>query len=186
MKKLIHTTLVDFLNENNSNIIDLLTNKILDKIHKTGIQSLTYDQKKFLGMSDTEKNSDEFIKYLLDHNYENNIKEETAIYGAQPIFDEYNYDSYEDIFQDIKKTVRCINKILHLTGKYVSNSNWASGYIWKLNTDTFIYLSVDSDDLDIIKRTLIDDEDINDDILYSAKDVKGFYKLITKAKEIIN
>ena len=56
MRKFIHTTLYDFLNES------IVTDKILDKIHKTGQSSLTYDERRYLSGEYTDK---DFENYLL-------------------------------------------------------------------------------------------------------------------------
>lgn len=167
LRKLIETTIKDFVNENEENV-----NKILDKVNQNGRESLTPDEKTYLKQySDGDINPDLEEWLFSDDNNTFDVN------GNKLLFDEFDED--EDIFQNTSKLKRVISN--HLDKKpFTNNADWGGGYVWNLKKDddftgTFLYLG--DDELVVIKRRLVDDE-YYDQELKSITNSRELYKFL--------
>lgn len=167
LRKLIETTIKDFVNENEENV-----NKILDKVNQNGRESLTPDEKTYLKQySDGDINPD--LEEWLFSDDDNTF----GVNGNKLLFDEFDED--EDIFQNTSKLKRVISN--HLDKKpFTNNADWGGGYVWNLKKDddftgTFLYLG--DDELVVIKRRLVDDE-YYDQELKSITNSRELYKFL--------
>jgi hypothetical protein len=140
-----------------------LTNDLLDKINRNGLHSLTSDERRYLENPDNK----DLEKWLL------NDSEDTYF----PSYSEYEgkikYDEFEineDVLFNREKLIRVINK---LVSKNTTKSNIKSysadwyGRVWflkQVSPNVGIYLHLGDDELDIVQRTIIDDE-VEDEIL---------------------
>ena len=167
LRKLIETTIKDFVNENEENV-----NKILDKVNQDGRESLTPDEKTYLEQySDGDINPDleEWLFSDDDNTFDLN--------GNKLLFDEFDED--DDIFYNTSKLKRIISN--HLDKKpFSNNADWGGGYVWNLKKDddftgTFLYLG--DDELVVIKRRLVDDE-YYDQELKSITNSRELYKFL--------
>lgn len=167
LRKLIETTIKDFVNENEDNV-----NKILDKVNQDGKESLTPDEKTYLEQySDGDINPDleEWLFSDDDNTFDLN--------GNKLLFDEFDED--DDIFYNTYKLKRIISN--HLDKKpFTNNADWGGGYVWNLKKDddftgTFLYLG--DDELVVIKRRLVDDE-YYDQELKSITNSRELYKFL--------
>lgn len=167
LRKLIETTIKDFVNENEENV-----NKILDKVNQNGRESLTPDEKTYL-----EQYSDGDINPDLEEWLFSDDNNTFDVNGNKLLFDEFDED--EDIFQNTSKLKRVISN--HLDKKpFTNNADWGGGYVWNLKKDddftgTFLYLG--DDELVVIKRRLVDDE-YYDQELKSITNSRELYKFL--------
>ena len=167
LRKLIETTIKDFVNENEENV-----NKILDKVSQDGKESLTPDEKTYLEQySDNDIDSDleEWLFSDNDNTFDLN--------GNKLLFDEFDED--DDIFYNTSKLKRIISN--HLDKKpFTNNADWGGGYVWNLKKDddftgTFLYLG--DDELVVLKRRLVGDE-YNDEELKYITNSRELYKFL--------
>lgn len=167
LRKLIETTIKDFVNENEEN-----ANKILDKVSQDGKESLTPDEKTYLEQySDGDINPD--LEEWLFSDDDNTFDSK----GNKLLFDEF--EDGDDIFYNTSKLKRVISN--HLDKKpFTNNADWGGGYVWNLKKDddftgTFLYLG--DDELVVIKRRLVDDE-YYDQELESITNSRELYKFL--------
>ena len=165
LRKLIETTIKDFVNENEENV-----NKILDKVNQDGKESLTPDENTYLEQySDNDIDSD--LEEWLFSDDDNTFDSD----GNKLSFDEF--EDGDDIFYNTSKLKRVIIKHLD-KNPFSNNADWGGGYVWNLKKDddftgTFLYLG--DDELVVIKRRLVDDE-------YYDQELKS----ITNSRELYN
>jgi hypothetical protein len=167
LRKIIETTIKEFLNENEDNV-----NKILDKVYTDGRQSLTPDEKTYLkqfGEDNIDPSLEEWIFGDDDRTYDAD--------GNKLFYDEYTGD--EDIFSNDEKLKRVISKHLD-KNPFTNNADWGGGYVWRLKgkdnfVGTFLYLG--DDELVVIKRTLDGDRYDDEEIKY-IDDSRGLYDFI--------
>lgn len=167
LRKLIETTIKDFVNENEENV-----NIILDKVNRHGRQSLTPDEKTYL-----EQYSDNNVNPELEEWLFSNADDTFDLDDNKLLFDEFEGD--DDIFYNTSKLKRVVSK--HLKKKpFTNDADWGGGYVWNLKKDddftgTFLYLG--DDELVVIKRRLVDDE-YYDQELKSITNSKELYKFL--------
>lgn len=167
LRKLIETTIKDFVNENEENI-----NKILDKVSQDGKESLTPDEKAYL-----EQYSDNNVNPELEEWLFSDDDNTFDLDGNKLLFDEFEED--DDIFYNTSKLKRVISN--HIDKKpFSNNADWGGGYVWNLKnnddfTGTFLYLG--DDELVVLKRTLVDDEYNDEEIKYITNS-RELYKFL--------
>jgi hypothetical protein len=167
LRKLIETTIKDFVNENEENV-----NKILDKVNQDGRESLTPDEKTYLEQySDNDIDSDleEWLFSDDDNTFDSN--------GNKLSFDEF--EDGDDIFYNTSKLKRVISNHLD-KNPFSNNADWGGGYVWNLKKDddftgTFLYLG--DDELVVLKRRLVGDE-YNDEELKYITNSRELYKFL--------
>ena len=167
LRKIIESTIKEFLNENKENV-DLL----LDKINMHGKQSLTYDERTYLkqfGEDNIDLGLEEWIFGDDDNTYDAD--------GNKLFYDEYTGD--EDIFSNDEKLKRVISKHLD-KDPFTNNADWGGGYVWRLKSKdefvgTFLYLG--DNELVVLKRTL-DGDRYNDEEIKYIDDSRGLYNFI--------
>lgn len=165
LRKIIETTIKDFLNENKENV-----DQLLDKINRDGKQSLTYDERTYLKQFGDENIDPELEKWVFSDD-----ESTFDLNGNKLLFDEFDED--DDIFYNTSKLKRVITK--HLNKKpFTNNADWSGGYAWNLKTNddftgTFLYLG--DDELVVLKRMLVGDE-------YNDEEIKK----ITNSGELYN
>jgi hypothetical protein len=167
LRKIIESTIKEFLNENKENV-DLL----LDKINMHGKQSLTYDERTYLkqfGEDNIDPSLEEWIFGDDDRTYDGD--------GNKLFYDEYTGD--EDIFSNDEKLKRVISKHLD-KDPFTNNADWGGGYVWRLKSKdefvgTFLYLG--DNELVVLKRTL-DGDRYNDEEIKYIDDSRGLYNFI--------
>jgi hypothetical protein len=172
LRKIIETTIKEFLNENEDNV-----NKILDKVYTDGRQSLTPDEKTYLkqfGEDNIDPGLEEWIFGDDDRTYDAD--------GNKLFYDEYTGD--EDIFSNDEKLKRVISKHLD-KDPFTNNADWGGGYVWRLKgkdnfVGTFLYLG--DDDLVVIKRTLDGDRYDDEEIKYidDSRELYNFIRTLYK------
>jgi len=167
LRKLIETTIKDFLNENEENV-----NKILDKVNQNGRESLTPDEKTYLEQysdNDIDPDLEEWLFSDNDNTFDSN--------GNKLLFDEF--EDGDDIFYNTSKLKRVISN--HLNKKpFTNDADWGGGYVWNLKKDddftgTFLYLG--DDELVVLKRRLVGDE-YNDVELKYITNSRELYKFL--------
>jgi len=167
LRKLIETTIKDFLNENEENV-----NKILDKVNQNGRESLTPDEKTYLEQysdNDIDPDLEEWLFSDNDNTFDSN--------GNKLLFDEF--EDGDDIFYNTSKLKRVISN--HLNKKpFTNDADWGGGYVWNLKKDddftgTFLYLG--DDELVVLKRRLFGDE-YNDVELKYITNSRELYKFL--------
>jgi hypothetical protein len=167
LRKIIETTIKEFLNENKDNV-----DQLLDKINKDGKQSLTYDERTYLKQFNDNNINPELEEWIFgddDSTYDAD--------GNKLFYDEYTND--EDIFSNDEKLKRVISKHLD-KNPFTNNADWGGGYVWRLKSNddfvgTFLYLG--DDELVVIKRTLDGDRYDDEEIKY-IDDSRGLYNFI--------
>lgn len=169
--KFIKTTLLEYINENVDNV-----NLLLDKINKSGIQSLTYDEKRYLD----QYNKNQIDSELEDWLFTDDDDDTFDLYGSKLLFDEFEED--EDIFYNEKKLKRVINK--HLNKKpFTNNADWGGGYVWAIDSTsnyegTFLYLG--DEELLLLNRAINNDEDYEDEVIKNINNSKQLYRFFNK------
>ena len=167
LRKLIETTIKNFLNENEENV-----NKILDKVNQNGRESLTPDEKTYLEQySDNDIDSD--LEEWLFSDDDNTFDSD----GNKLSFDEF--EDGDDIFYNTSKLKRVISNHLD-KNPFSNNADWGGGYVWNLKKDddftgTFLYLG--DDELVVLKRRLVGDE-YNDEELKYITNSRELYKFL--------
>lgn len=167
LRKLIETTIKDFVNENEENV-----NKILDKVNQDGRESLTPDEKTYLEQySDNDIDSD--LEEWLFSDDDNTFDSD----GNKLSFDEF--EDGDDIFYNTSKLKRVISNHLD-KNPFSNNADWGGGYVWNLKKDddftgTFLYLG--DDELVVLKRRLVGDE-YNDEELKYITNSRELYKFL--------
>jgi hypothetical protein len=116
-----------------------LIDAILDKIHKSGQNSLSYDERKYLKQHNAGRVNPNLEQWLLD---DNDLTFDD--YGNKLLYDEFQED--EDIFHNHEKLKRVLTK--HLGTPTTNNADWGGGYAWPLKSNdgfsgTFFYLGDD-------------------------------------------
>lgn len=165
LRKLIETTIKNFLNENEENV-----NKILDKVNRDGRQSLTPDEKTYLEQYSDGKINPDLEEWLFSDDDDTFDLDDNKL-----LFDEF--EDNDDIFYNTSKLMRVISK--HLKKKpFTNDADWGGGYVWNLKTNdnftgTFLYLG--DDELVVLKRMLVGDE-------YNDEEIKK----ITNSGELYN
>lgn len=174
LRKLIETTIKDFLNENEENV-----NKILDKVNRDGRQSLTPDEKTYLKQYSDNNVNPELEEWLFSDD------ESTFDLADHKLsFDEFDED--DDIFYNMSKLKRVITK--HLGKKpFTNNADWNGGYAWNLKTNddftgTFLYMGDDElivivREIDVDGSIIENDEERIDDITNSRELYNFFLSL---------
>ncbi len=175
LRKIIETTIKDFLNENEDNV-----NKILDKVYTDGRQSLTTDEKTYL-----EQYSDNNINPDLEEWLFSDDDDTFDLDDNKLLFDEFDED--EDIFSNEYKLKRVISKHLH-KDSFTNNADWGGGYVWNLkNNDDFIgtFLYLGDDELVVIKRTLVGDKYNDEELKYitNSRELYNFFLSLHKNKK---
>jgi len=157
---------------------EILVNQILDKINKSGIHSLTYDEKNYLNQSNNNNIDKDLENWLLSD------EDETFNYNGEKLL----YDSFEDdddLFYNTNKLIRLINK--HLNKKpFTNNSDWGGAYVWNVDsTDSFVgtFIFLDDSELLLLKRELNDDEEYEDEVIKEITSPKEFYKVLMNLKK---
>ncbi len=157
----------------------VLVDIILDKINKEGKFSLSYDERTYLDQYSNNKVDKGLEQWLL------NDEEETFYDDKKTLYNEFEDD--EDLFNNREKLIRIISNSLNK--KYFTNSaDWGGGYAWNIKTNdnflgTFLYLSNDNDELFLLKRTLINEDEYNDEILQNIQTSRDLYKVLRKIKK---
>jgi hypothetical protein len=172
LRKIIETTIKDFLNENKENV-DLL----LDKINMHGKQSLTFDERTYLkqfGEDNIDPGLEEWIFGDDDRSYDTD--------DNKLFYDEFEED--DDIFYNKSKLKRVITKHLD-KDPFTNNADWGGGYVWRLKSNddfvgTFLYLG--DDELVVIKRTLDGDRYDDEEIKYidDSRELYNFIRTLYK------
>jgi hypothetical protein len=177
LRKLIETTIKEFLNENKENV-DLL----LDKINMHGKQSLTFDERTYLKQFNDNNINPELEEWIFSDDESTFDLAEHKL-----LFDEFEED--DDIFYNKSKLKRVITK--HLGKKpFTNNADWNGGYAWNLKTNenftgTFLYLGDDElivivREIDVDGSIIENDEEIIDDITNSRELYNFFLSLRSK------
>lgn len=148
-------------------------NVILDKINKYGYHSLSRDEKTYLKQHSEDKVDTDLEKWLFNDDPLTFDKDENKT-------SYYEFDDDEDIFENEKKLIRIISKILKKE-PYSNNADWGGGYAWNINDDNkfegqFIYLGDDS--LELIERYLDEDGNYETEILEYINDAEDLNKLL--------
>lgn len=168
LRRIIETTIKEFLNENKDNV-DLL----LDKINRDGKQSLTYDERTYLKQFADNNINPELEEWIFSDD-DNTFD----LSGHKLLFDEFEED--DDIFYNMSKLKRVITK--HLGKKpFTNNADWNGGYAWNLKTNdnftgTFLYMG--DDELIVIVREIDDDGSIienDEEIIGDIKNSRELY-----------
>jgi hypothetical protein len=145
-----------------------LVDKILDKINKVGLNNLSFDERTYL--SQYNKNS-------INPNLENWLysKQECTFDDNENklLYDEFEED--EDIFYNHDKLKRVISKVLNKQS-FTNNADWGGADVWGVKsndnfTGLFIYLG-EGDDLILLKRSLNEDEDYENEVLVTITNNK--------------
>jgi len=174
-KKVINEFFIkhNILKENNE-----LVDTLLDKITKSGKQSLTPDENIYLKQKSTNTIDKDLENWLLsndDSTFDNN--------GNKLLYDEFEDD--EDLLYNRDKLMRVISK--HLKKEpFSNNADWGGAYVWNVKTNdkfvgTFIYLG--DDELNVLKRELIGDE-YDDNVLMDINNPKELYRALRKVKSL--
>lgn len=167
LRKLIETTIKDFVNENEENV-----NKILDKVSQDGKESLTPDEKTYLKQYSDNNVNPELEEWLFSDD-DNTFD----LDGNKLLFDEFEED--DDIFYNTSKLKRVISN--HIDKKpFTNDADWGGGYVWNLKKDddftgTFLYLG--DDELVVLKRRLVGDEYNDEEIKYITNN-RELYKFL--------
>jgi hypothetical protein len=175
LRKIIETTIKEFLNENEDNV-----NKILDKVYTDGRQSLTPDEKTYL-----EQYSDNNINPDLEEWLFSDDDNTFDFDGNKLFYDEFDED--DDIFYNKSKLKRVITKHLD-KNPFTNDADWGGGYAWNLKTNdnftgTFLYLG--DDELVVIKRTLVGDKYNDEELKYitNSRELYNFFLSLRKNKK---
>lgn len=179
LRKIIETTIKEFLNENKENV-DLL----LDKINMHGKQSLTFDERTYLKQFNDNNINPELEEWIFSDDESTFDLAEHKL-----LFDEFEED--DDIFYNKSKLKRVITK--HLGKKpFTNNADWNGGYAWNLKTNenftgTFLYLGDDElivivREIDIDGSIIENDEEIIDDIT-NSRELYNFFLSLRKNKK---
>ncbi len=142
-----------------------LTNDLLDKINRNGLHSLTSDERRYLDNPDNK----DLEKWLLNDSEDTYFPSYSEYEGKKLKYDEFELD--EDVLFNREKSIRVINKIVpKITTKINTKSYSADWYgrVWflkQVSPNVGIYLHLGDDELDIVQRTIVDDEDVEDEIL---------------------
>jgi hypothetical protein len=176
LRKFISSRVKSYLIESHSK--DFLLNKILDKIHSNGLNNLSHDEKTYL-------------KQLNDGNIDINLErwllsddEETFSYedGHKLLYDEFESD--EDLFYNYKKLIRVISKFFNKQ-PFSNSSDWGGSDVWSINSDdnfTGDFIVLMDDDLVLLNREIIDEDQYDDTVLYEINNVKDLNKVFSIIK----
>jgi len=169
LKHIIKDLIKENLKYNITENISLI-DKILDKLNRDGEQNLSYDEKKYLKQYSEDNIDKELENWLLDSENEN-IQ-----------YDEFEYD--EDVLQNKNKLKRIITK--HLDKKpFSNNSDWGGGLVWGLKTInnlTGVFFYLGDNELVVLKRTINEDEEYEDEIIEYITNGKQLYLSLIKYK----
>ena len=170
MKIIINEIQLKLLVENSQ-----LVDSLLDKINISGLSSLSSDERKYLNQLKNNEIDYNLEKWLLDDD-EDTFDED----GNKLKYDEFDFDEY--ILTNESKLIRIINKFLDKK-PFTNNADWGGNLVWPISGNKFegIFLLLGDDSVELIKRTLID-EDYYDEILMSAINGRQFYKILMKIK----
>jgi len=175
MKIIISESQFRLLNENKS-----LIDSILDKINKSGMSSLTSDERNYLKQIKNNNVDKGLEKWLLDD--DDNTFDDS---GNKLQYDEFNYDEY--LFNNKSKLKRIIKNFLG--EPFTNNADWGGYLVWPIGNNKFeglfLIIDDDSDSVELIERKLVD-EDYYDDIINSAANGEEFYNIIMKVMKIKN
>jgi hypothetical protein len=171
---MIHRRIEDFKESLSQDLID----KILDKISRSGKQSLSIDELSYLDQYKKGKFDKGLEKWLLDDS------DETIGYnGKKLLYNEFEDD--ENLFWNKDKLIRIISNFLN-KAPFTNNADWGGADTWNIKGDDyfigkFIYIG-DDDTIEVIERKLIGDE-YEDDILRTIRTPKELHKLFLDIKQ---
>ena len=175
MRKQIRKNIIKILLEQ-----DLL-DTILDKISKKGKEFLSKDEREYLNQQSQGKVDPNLERWLLSQDMEkfDPYTEEKLLYS------EFKWD--EDIFYNIEKTKRIISKALGST-PFTDSANWADAWVWDLDskdgyTGKFLYLSIEDEDLVVLKRIEGEGGHYEDEVILNIKNVEQLYKFLISQKK---
>lgn len=154
-----------------------LVDKILDKINKNGIQSLTIDEKTYLDQQKKGNIDKNLEDWLLDDTDETIDRK-----GNKILYNEFLYD--EDLFWNTDKLIRIISDFL---GKsyFTNNADWGGDYVWNIkNNDNYhgIFIFLGDNVLELIERKLDANEEYDDTSLRTISKPSELYKLFKDIK----
>lgn len=166
----------DYIKENTTS----LTNVLLDKINREGINSLTPDERKYLDTQDSDLG-----RWLMSNDDKTFNYDDTSYgYGKKLKYDEFEFD--EDVLWNREKLIRVINEMLPKT-KNKSKSYSADWYgkVWflkEVSPNIGIYLHLGDDELEVVQRTIIDEDEVEDEILETITTGRELYKIFNMVK----
>lgn len=167
----------DYIKENTTT----LTNDLLDKINRDGINSLTQDERKYLDTQDSDLG-----RWLMSDDDRTFDYDDTSYgYGKKLKYDEFEFD--EDVLWNREKLIRVINKMLPKTKSHPKShgADWY-GKVWflkEVSPNIGIYLHLGDDELEVIQRsTIIDEDEVEDEILETITTGRELYKIFNMVK----
>jgi hypothetical protein len=173
LRKYIRRIIKESFNNN-----EVLINKILDKINKSGIHSLTYDERNYLNQFNNNNIDKNLEKWLLSDN------DETFNYNNEKILYDL-FEDDEDLFYNREKLIRVIIK--HLNKKpFTNNADWGGAYVWSVDSeDDFLgkFIFLGDDELLFLKRELNEDEEYEDEIIEYITSPKELYMVLMNLKK---
>jgi len=171
---MIYKKIEDFKESLSQDLID----QILDRISKSGKQSLSIDELSYLNQYKKGEFDKGLEKWLLD-----NSDETFGDNGEKLLYNEF--EDGENLFWNRNKLIRVISNFL---GKapFSNNADWGGAHTWNIKGDDyfigkFIYIG-DDDIIDVVERSLIEDE-YEDDILRTIRTPQELYKLFLDIKQ---
>jgi hypothetical protein len=158
-----------------------LIDKVLDRINKVGINNLSFDEKRYLEQYNSNTIEPKLESWLITTEDLTFNENEDKL-----LFDEFEND--EDIFYNYNKLKRVISKVLNKKS-FSNNADWGGADVWGVNSDDgitglFIYLG-DDNDLVLLKRSLNQEEDYEDEVLETITNNKDLNNIFLKIKSKI-
>ena len=150
--------------------------KILDKLNKVSLSNLSFDERTYLNQYNENKINPGLENWL--NSNENDTYDEN---GNKLLYDEF--EENEDIFNNYVKLKRVISKILNKKS-FTNNADWGGADVWRIKTKDnftglFIYLGEDND-LVLLKRSLNEEEDYENEVIDTIANNKELNTLLIK------
>lgn len=153
-----------------------LVNKILDKINRVGLCNLSFDERTYLNQfneNSINPNLENWLNSNKDYTFDDNEN--------KLLYDEFEED--EDIFYNHDKLKRVISKILNKQS-FTNNADWGGADVWGIKTNDnftglFIYFGEDNDLL-LLKRSLNEEEDYENEIIETITNYKELNNVFLK------
>ncbi len=165
---------------NQSLLTNSVLDKILDKINRTGVYSLSVDEAIVLKQNSTGNIDFNLLDWLITDDEDTFDSD-----GKKLLYAEFTDD--EDIFYNQSKLIRIIVNTLGEPNKYSGTADWGGANVWTILGDkfygTFIYLN--DDELFVLTRFFneVDEENV-DTIIKRATNSKELYQLLMHAQTL--